>query len=157
MGSLIAEVRGQIAEVRALAFGGCFSGGGLTFAIRPLTSDLRLYVARDAETIIRVLELRWDAGAGRAARHLDVVTPGATAGSAPFSGFGAAWITLGRHCVVIGRVPVAAPFVHVVAHVVEAVCVGFGAAYGFGARLPMTGAAIGIAGQRLWRRIAPRV
>src|SRR5258708_32006356 len=109
MGSLIAEVRGQIAEVRALAFGGSFSAGGLTPAIRPLTSDLRLYVARDAETIIRVLELRWDAGAGRAARDLDVVAPGTAAGRAPFAGFGAAWLALRRHCVVIGRVPVAAP------------------------------------------------
>src|SRR5258708_371371 len=156
MGSLIAEVRGQIAEVRALAFGGSFSAGGLTSAIRPLTSDLRLYVAGEAETISRVLELRGDAGGGRAARDLEVVTPGTAAGSAPFAGFGAPWIALGRHCVVIGRVPVAAPLVHVVAHVEEAVYVLFGAAYGLGARLPMTSAAIGVAGQRLRRRIAPR-
>src|SRR5258706_15393076 len=95
MGSLIAEVRGQIAEVRALAFGGSFFAGSLTSAIRPLTSHLRFYVARDAETIIRVLELRRNAGAGRAARHLDVVMPGTAAGSAPFAGFGAAGVTLG--------------------------------------------------------------
>src|SRR5258708_10802790 len=101
MGSFIAEVRGQIAEVRALAFGGSFFAGSLTSAIRPLTPQLRLYVARDAGTIIRVLELRGNAGAGRAARHLDVVTPGTAAGSAPFAGFGAPSITLVGHRVVV--------------------------------------------------------
>src|ERR1019366_6512553 len=63
--SPIAEVRGQIAEVRALAFGSSFSAGGLTSAIRPLTSDLELYVASHAEPIVRVLELRRDARARR--------------------------------------------------------------------------------------------
>src|SRR5260370_10492023 len=122
-----------------------------------LTSDLQLYVAGDAEPIVRILELRWDAGAGCAARHLDVVTPGAASGSAPLAGFAAAWIPLGRHRIVVGCIPVAAPLVHVVAHVVEAVCGRLGATDGFGAGLPMTSRAIGVAGQRLRKRIAPRV
>src|SRR5258708_26485622 len=136
----------------------------MTLAQAQLSSDRRRYidslsrecpqftlcgVARDTEPIVRVLELRWDAGAGRAARHLDVVTPGAAAGGAPLAGFRAARIALERHRVVVGRVPVAAPLVHVVAHVEEAVCVGFGAADGFGTGLPMTSAPTRVAGQNL--------
>src|SRR5260370_8492553 len=85
-----------------------------------------------------MLELGWDAGAGCAARHFAVVTPGAASGRAPPAGFGAAWIPLGRHRIVVGCIPVAAPLVHVVAHVVEAVCVRLAPTDGFGAGLPMT-------------------
>jgi len=63
-------------------------------------------------------------------------------------------IAFGRHSVVIGREPVAAPLVDVIAHVVEAVLVRFG---GLPARagIPMIGAALGVVGQGLRRRVAP--
>jgi len=52
-------------------------------------------VAGDAESIVRVLELRRNAGASRTARDLDVVAPGASARSSPVAGFRAERIALG--------------------------------------------------------------
>src|SRR5216684_6969510 len=64
---------------------------------------------------------------------------------------GAAWIALGRGGVVVGIVPVAAPFVNVVANVVEAEGVGSVTRDGLGSGLP----ASGVIGERLRRSVAP--
>src|SRR5258706_11397439 len=65
--------------------------------------------------------------------------------------FGTARITLRGDSVVVGIVPVAAPFVDVVANVIEAEGVGCVASYDLGTRLP----ARGVVGKRLWWRVAP--
>jgi hypothetical protein len=63
----------------------------------------------------------------------------------------AAWIVVGRDGVVVGIVPVAAPLVDVVAHVVKAEGVGSVAGDGLGSGLP----ARGVVGERLRRIVAP--
>jgi len=65
--------------------------------------------------------------------------------------FGAAWIVIGRDGVVVGIVPIAAPFVDVVAHIEEAEGVGSVAGHGVRPGLP----AGGVVGERLRRVIAP--
>ena len=65
--------------------------------------------------------------------------------------FGAVRIAVWRHGVVVRIVPIGAPFVDIVADVVEAECVGGVAGYGLGAGLP----ARGVIGQKLWWIVAP--
>src|SRR5260370_29407802 len=96
-----------------------------------------------------MLELGGEAGAVGEALHLDVVTPGAASGRAPPAGFGAAWIPLGRHRIVVGCIPVAALLLHVVAHLVDAVCVRLRATHGLRADLPITTSASAFAVQPL--------
>ena len=115
----------------------------------------RLYITRDAEAVVGVLEFWRDAGAGGAAGDFDVVAPGSTAGG--FARglhralFGAARVAVGRNGVVVRVVPVAAPLVDVVANIVEAEGVGGVAGDGFGAGLP----ASGVVGERLRGIVAP--
>src|SRR6202167_52169 len=86
-----------------------------------------------------------------------MMAPRPSARGAALAGVRAARIAFGRNCIVIGRVPFAAPLVHVVTHVVEAVSVGFALANRLGAGLPMPSAAFGIVWQRLRRRVAPGI
>ena len=60
-------------------------------------------------------------------------------------------IAIGRGGVIVGIVPIAAPFVDVVAHVVKTECVGCVEGDEFGSGLP----ACGVVGERLRRIIAP--
>jgi len=114
-----------------------------------------LEIARHAETIIGVLKFGGDAGAGGAAGDFDVVAPGASAGGFALADirarFGAAGIAVGRGGVVVGIVPVAAPFVDVVAEVVKAEGIGGVAGDGLGSGLP----ASGVVGKRFQRFVAP--
>ena len=64
--------------------------------------------------------------------------------------FGAARILLGRDGVIVGIVPVAAPLVDVVAHIIEAEIVGRVLGHGLGSGLP----ARGVVGDRLRRIVA---
>jgi hypothetical protein len=111
-------------------------------------------VAGDPETVIGILEIWRNAGAGGAASYFDVVAPRSSAG-----GFartcGAAlrtWRVAGRRDHVVVRiVPIATPFVDIVANVIEAERVGSIAGDWFGTVLP-TG---GVVGKRLRRIVAP--
>ena len=112
----------------------------------------KLHICRYAEAVVGVLEIWRDAGAGGAARYFDVVSPGSAAGGFALARFGAARVAIGRHGVVTGVVPVAAPFVDVFANVIQAEGIGSVASHRLRAGLP----ARGIVGERLRRGIAPR-
>ena len=109
-------------------------------------------IAGDPESVISILKLRRDTGATRTPRHLDVVTPGTSAGGAPRAAFGAARIALGRDRIVPGIEPVIAPLVDVVAHIEESETVGVAATDRLGTCLPE----VAVTGERLGRRVAPR-
>lgn len=85
-----------------------------------------------------------------------MVAPGAAPGrfarGVHWALLGAPRVAIGRDRIVVRVVPVAAPFVDVVAHVVKAEGVGRVTRDGFGAGLP----ASCVVGERLWRGIAPR-
>src|SRR5260370_18583424 len=68
--------------------------------------------ACDPEPVVRILELRRNARPRGAARHFDVMAPGASARSAPLAGLRSAGVTRARDGIVAGAVPLAAPFVH---------------------------------------------
>src|SRR6266545_684427 len=89
-----------------------------------------------AEAVIGIAEFGWDAAARGASRELDMVPPCAAARSAA---------RLTRRVV-----PVAAPLVHVLAHVEQAVAVRLAKANGLGTVAP----AVGVDGGQL---VAPRV
>ena len=118
-------------------------------------SCLSQWIAGDSKTVVGILKFWRDAGAGGAAGDFNVVAPGSSAGG--FARrlhralFGAARIVLGRGGVVVRVVPVAAPFVDIVANIVKAEGVGSVAGDGLGASLP----ARGIVGERLRRGVAP--
>src|ERR1035438_9488034 len=86
----------------------------------------------DAEAVVGVAELRGNAAAGGAAGHLDVVAPGAAAGGAARAGGWALGIVRWRNGIVKRVVPIAAPFVNVDAHIIEAVAIGLGLGDRFG-------------------------
>src|SRR6516225_6111759 len=81
----------------------------------------------DSKPIVGILKLRRDARSSRAAGYFDVMSPRTTARGLtdrlhrtllrPLR------IPLGRDCVVIRVIPVAAPLVHIVANVVQTECV----------------------------------
>src|SRR5262249_37421718 len=77
---------------------------------------LRLLL-KDSEAVVVIAETRIKAAAGGVAADLDLVSPGAAAGGAARADSGSGRVAIRRDGVVIGRVPVAAPFVHVVAHI----------------------------------------
>src|SRR5581483_9947103 len=108
---------------------------GLSTAWR-VQRNHELRLAGYTETVIRILKFRWDAGARCAARHLDVVTPGASTRSAALSRCRPLRIAIGRDLVIIRRIPVAAPFMHIFADVVQSEWVGRATADGLGAILP---------------------
>ena len=82
---------------------------------------LRLLGTRDSESIVGILELRGNAGARGDAAYFDVVAPGAASRGLANPMRGTLGISL-RGMLIVGRVvPIGAPFVDVVAHVVKAV------------------------------------
>src|ERR1019366_5878112 len=77
-----------------------------------------------AEPIVGVPEIGGNAAACGTTRVLDVVPPSAASGCAAGSALGALRVYRGRPAVIGRVVPIAAPFVNVLAHVEEAVPVG---------------------------------
>src|SRR5258707_5263818 len=84
-----------------------------------------LQIASDAEAVVGILQLRGNAGAGSAARHLHMMAPRTAARAAARAGFGPRGISFGRARIVVGRVPVAAPLVHVFADIKQAKRIGW--------------------------------
>src|SRR5438874_5574945 len=109
--------------------------------------------AGNTKAIVCVLELRRNAGTRCVAAHFDVVPPGAAARRAPFTVGWPLRITLGRIAVVSRVVPVRAPFVDIVSHIIETVRIGSIQAY----RLRPAHPAVRIVGERLRRRISPGI
>ena len=75
----------------------------------------------DAKTVISIFEFRRNAGTRRRPRHLDVMPPRAASRGAAAAGGWPLRIPLGRNGIVVRVVPIGAPFVHVVAKIVEAI------------------------------------
>src|SRR5438128_11893456 len=90
----------------------------------PLQQQEALAYAGYAEAVVRVVKVGRDAGASGAAGHLDVMAPGASAGRAALACFRARRIAVRRKSVVIGLVPITAPFMHVLADVMQAERIG---------------------------------
>jgi hypothetical protein len=80
-----------------------------------------------------------------------VVPPGASAGSPSFTGVRTRRITLGRNRVIVRPIPIAAPFMHVLADIVESEPIRNRAPDRFRAGLP----ALAVVGQRLRRVVTP--
>src|SRR5439155_17134599 len=72
-----------------------------------------LDTARDPKAVVRILELRRNAGTRSATRHFDAVPPGAPARGAASALFRSTWISFWRDCVVIRFIPINSPFVYV--------------------------------------------
>ena len=105
------------------------------------------------EAIIRVAEFGRDAAPRGAARDLDLVPPGPPARSAPRARRRPLRIVDGRNRIVSRVVPVGAPFVHVLAHVVKPETIGRGGADRLGSPHPA-----GLISRPLENRlIAPRI
>src|SRR5437660_10156060 len=83
-----------------------------------------LRVAGYSEAVVGVVKFWGDAGAGGTAGDFDVMAPGASAGGLALAAGGASWIAGERGGVVIRVKPVAAPFVNVLANVLQADVVG---------------------------------
>src|SRR5271170_3806136 len=80
----------------------------------------RRRVAGHAESVVGIVELWRDAGSGGASGNFHVMAPGAATRGFALALLRAAWIAIGRNGIVVGIVPVAAPLVNVVAHVMQA-------------------------------------
>src|SRR5215469_15664413 len=91
----------------------------MAYGRSPLQGEIA--AAGQAKAVIGVFELGRDAGARRRTRHLDVVAPGTSAGGAALAARRPLRVALGRNGVVAGVVPIGAPFVDIVAEIVEAV------------------------------------
>src|ERR1700688_3001163 len=74
-----------------------------------------------AKAIVGVVEFRGNAGTRRRSRHLDVMAPRASSRGATAAGERPLRIPLGRNGIVGSVVQIGAPFVHVVAKIVEAI------------------------------------
>src|ERR1700741_1359503 len=92
--------------------------------------------ARDAETIVRLLELGGNARARGAARNFGVVPPGASARSATRARRWALGIAIGSGGVVVRVEPIRAPLVHVGADIKKTVIVAFTSSHRLGTGLP---------------------
>jgi hypothetical protein len=79
---------------------------------------LRSDVTGDAKAVVRILKMGRNAGAGGAARDLDVMAPGTSARGSALSVLWTVRIAFRRSSVVRGRIPVTAPFVHILADIV---------------------------------------
>src|SRR5215469_4185922 len=110
-----------------------------------------LPVAGETKSVVGVLKLGGNAGAGGAACDFDVMAPGASTGGFTVARVRAGWVALGRDRIIVRLVPVAAPLVHVLADVVKAEGVGRVTGDPIGSVLP----ACGVVGKRFRRRIAP--
>src|ERR1019366_3335601 len=93
----------------------------------------------DAEAVVGVAESGGDAAARGATGELDVVAPRAASGRAADAVRGALRVLGVCDGIVRRIVPIAAPFVNVLAHVEEAVSVGLALANGFGTITPTAG------------------
>jgi hypothetical protein len=131
------------------------AGGTPALRLDRAAIPMALEIAGYAESVVGVLEIWRDAGAGGAASDFNVMAPRSSAG-----GFAlrlhrallrAARVALGRDCVVVGVVPVAAPLVNVVADIVKAERVRGVSGDRFRAGLP----ARGIVWHRLRRIVSP--
>lgn len=109
--------------------------------------------ANHAKAIIRVFELRRDAGSSRASRHLDLVPPRASARSFSLAILRSSRVPVRRNCIVFGPKPVAAPLVNVLAHFKQAITVRLRVPYWLRTGLP---AAV-VAEVGIRRVIPPRV
>ena len=98
---------------------------------------------RDAEAVVGEGSVGGDAAAGGAGGDFQQVAPGATAGGAAHACFSTGGIAGRRGEVVVGRIPVGAPLVDEIGHVVEAVRVRWIAADAIGA-LDVVSAVVGI-------------
>jgi len=96
--------------------------------------------ARDSKAIIRILEFWRNAGASRAARDFDVMAPRASARRLArrlhWAHGRSARVPLWRNRVIIRVVPIAAPFVDVVADVVKSECIRRVTSHRFGTIQP---------------------
>src|SRR5208282_46151 len=110
-----------------------------------------LLIAGHLESIIRILEFRWNARSCRASRHLDVMPPRSAARSFACAVIRSPRISLGRDGVVAGIVPVAAPLMYVVTNIVESKAVRRVAGHRLGPSLP----ALLIIRQSLRRFVSP--
>src|ERR1035437_1985992 len=133
-------------------------------AQRASRSRLRLAVAKSelrsdaqgealchrAEAVVGVAEIGGDAAARGVTGELELMPPGAASGRAADAVRGALRIDGVRGGVVGRVVPIAAPFVNVLAHVEEPVSVGLALADGFGSVAPTVGLDGG-------QRVAPRI
>src|SRR5207247_11381745 len=74
----------------------------------------------DTEAVVGVSK-RWVQGAARrAARDLDLMTPGSSPGRAARAGFRSSGVSCGTEFVIVLAIPVHAPLVHIVGHSVDA-------------------------------------
>ena len=118
---------------------------------RAVTTAINLPITRCPEAVVGVLEFWGNAGTGGAAGYFDVVAPGSTAGRLALALFRAPRIPVRRDPVIARVIPVAAPFVDVLANIVEAEGVGGVARNRLRAGLP----ARGVIGKRPRRIVAP--
>src|SRR5205814_343180 len=107
----------------------------------------------DAESIIRVLELRRNAGPRRRARNLNMMAPRAAPRSLARAALWPLRISFRRMRVVPVVVPVGAPFMDVVAHVVQPVSVRLIQPHRLRPELP----SFVVIGNCFRRRVSPRV
>src|ERR1035438_583290 len=91
------------------------------------------------EPVVGVAEFGRDAAARGTTRELDVVPPSSASRCAADTVRGALRVHGGRRGVARRIVPIAAPFVNVLAHDEEAVPVGLAMAHGFGTVPPTAG------------------
>src|SRR5215470_16493519 len=109
--------------------------------------------SRDSETVVGVFELWRNTRSRRSACNFDVVAPGATSRGPAASLGGPLRISVGRTAIVAGVVPVAAPFMHIVAQIVEPESAGRVQTDRLRTALPTPG----VIGKQLGRLISPRV
>ncbi len=74
-----------------------------------------------AKPVVSIFKFRRDAGTRRRPRHLDVMAPRASARCPPTAERRPLRIALGRNGIIARVVPIGAPFMHVVAKIVEAI------------------------------------
>src|SRR5579871_158603 len=92
--------------------------------------------ARHAKAVVGIMKVRRNAGTSRTTSDFDVMAPRSTPRGLALTLLRPRRVAAGRNGIVSGIVPVAAPFVNVVAHVVKAKVVGRVTSHRFGPRLP---------------------
>src|SRR5436309_8659477 len=75
---------------------------------------------RDTEAVVGVSKRGVQGAACRAARDLDLMTPGSSPGRPARAGFRSSGVSYGTEFVIVFAVPVQAPLVHIVGRIVEA-------------------------------------
>lgn len=111
----------------------------------------RRHAAHQAEAVIGILKSWRDTRTGRATRYLHMMAPRSSPRGLPLPFVWAPWIVFRRSCIITRVVPVAAPFVNVIAKVINAESIGSVEGHDFRAGLPSGG----IVRQRLRRFVAP--